>query len=83
MQFKNDIILYLHTSYPDAGWDIPNLVKNSKFSNRIFSHIIVKSVEKFLRLTTVEFYKDAHHVEPNQQQFLMLVLELIVRFCPR
>lgn len=34
--FKNDLILYLHTSYPDAGWDIPNLIKNSKVSNRIF-----------------------------------------------
>lgn len=34
--FKDNIILYLHTSYPDAGWDIPNLIKNSKFSNRIF-----------------------------------------------
>ena len=34
--FKDNLILYLHTSYPDAGWDIPNLIKNSKVSNRIF-----------------------------------------------
>lgn len=34
--YKNSLILYLHTSYPDAGWDIPNLIKNSTVSNRIF-----------------------------------------------
>lgn len=34
--FKDNLILYLHTSYPDAGWDIPNLIKSSKVSNRIF-----------------------------------------------
>ena len=30
------LILYLHTSYPDAGWDMAELVKNSKIGNRIF-----------------------------------------------
>ena len=29
------IRLYLHTSYPDAGWDIAELVSNSKESNKI------------------------------------------------
>ena len=29
------IRLYLHTSYPDAGWDIAELVNNSKESNKI------------------------------------------------
>ena len=29
-------ILYLHTSYPDAGWDLANLVKNSRFANKIY-----------------------------------------------
>lgn len=32
----NTTILYLHTSYPDAGWDMSNLVKNSKYGNKIF-----------------------------------------------
>jgi glycosyltransferase involved in cell wall biosynthesis len=27
--------LYLHVSYPDVGWDIPNLIKNSGISDRI------------------------------------------------
>ena len=30
------IILYLHTSYPDAGWDMAELVKNSKVGNKIY-----------------------------------------------
>jgi len=27
--------LYLHTSWPDNGWNIPEIIKNSKYSNRI------------------------------------------------
>lgn len=27
--------LYLHTTYPDEGWDIPRLIKNSGISNKI------------------------------------------------
>ena len=30
------LVLYLHTSYPDAGWDIPNLIKNSPIGNKIY-----------------------------------------------
>jgi glycosyltransferase involved in cell wall biosynthesis len=30
----NKIYLYLHTSYPDAGWDIPELLKETRMSNR-------------------------------------------------
>ena len=33
---KDCTFLYLHTSYPDAGWDIPNLIKNSAVGNKIF-----------------------------------------------
>lgn len=29
------IFLYLHTSYPDAGWDIPQLLKEYNVSNRV------------------------------------------------
>lgn len=28
--------LYLHTSYPDAGWDIPELLRQTGLSNRVF-----------------------------------------------
>ena len=29
------IYLYLHTSYPDAGWDIPELLKEHRLANRV------------------------------------------------
>lgn len=29
------LYLYLHTSYPDAGWDIPNLIKDHRISNKV------------------------------------------------
>lgn len=29
------IYLYLHTSYPDAGWDIPELLKESRVANKV------------------------------------------------
>jgi glycosyltransferase involved in cell wall biosynthesis len=29
------LILYLHTSYPDAGWDMAELIKSSKVGNKI------------------------------------------------
>jgi len=32
----NKTILYLHTSFPDAGWDMHNLIKNSKYGNKIY-----------------------------------------------
>lgn len=31
----SSLYLYLHTSYPDAGWDFANLVKESRIGNRI------------------------------------------------
>ena len=30
-----NIYLYLHTSYPDAGWDIPQLLKEYEVGNRV------------------------------------------------
>jgi glycosyltransferase involved in cell wall biosynthesis len=32
---KSKTYLYLHTSYPDMGWDIPELLKNSGLSHRV------------------------------------------------
>lgn len=29
------VFLYLHTSYPDAGWDIPQLLKEYEIGNRV------------------------------------------------
>lgn len=30
------IYLYLHTSYPDAGWDLPELLKEYSIGNRVY-----------------------------------------------
>lgn len=32
----DNVYLYLHTSYPDAGWDIPELLKEYRVLNRVF-----------------------------------------------
>lgn len=32
----DNIYLYIHTSYPDAGWDLPELLKETRMSNRTF-----------------------------------------------
>ncbi len=29
------LYLYLHTSYPDAGWDIPELLKDNRLANKV------------------------------------------------
>jgi glycosyltransferase involved in cell wall biosynthesis len=35
-EIASKLYLYLHTSYPDAGWDIPELLKEHRLSNRVF-----------------------------------------------
>lgn len=40
---KNDVYLWLHTSYPDAGWDIPLLLKNLNiFDKTLFTYFCRK-----------------------------------------
>jgi glycosyltransferase involved in cell wall biosynthesis len=39
----HNTILYLHTSYPDMGWDMANLIKDSEFSNKIFFTYLCKN----------------------------------------
>lgn len=34
--------LYLHTSYPDAGWDIPELLKEHRLANRVLFTYVCK-----------------------------------------
>lgn len=36
MKEADNIYLYLHTSYPDAGWDFPELLRDSRLCNRVF-----------------------------------------------
>lgn len=35
-EFGSKVILYLHTSYPDAGWDIPELLKKHRLCNKVY-----------------------------------------------
>lgn len=30
------IVLYLHTSYPDAGWDLPEILKDNRVANKVY-----------------------------------------------
>ena len=39
----NNTFLYLHTSYPDMGWDMSNLIKDSEFGNKIFFTYMCKN----------------------------------------
>lgn len=34
--------LYLHTSFPDAGWDLPELLKEHRLANRVFFTYLCK-----------------------------------------
>lgn len=34
-ELKSKLFLYLHSSYPDMGWDIPELLKDHKVSNKV------------------------------------------------
>ena len=37
------LFLYLHTSYPDMGWDIPELLKDNRLANKVFFSYICKN----------------------------------------
>jgi glycosyltransferase involved in cell wall biosynthesis len=40
---RKNIYLYMHTSYPDAGWDLPQLLKEYNCINRVlFSYVCKK-----------------------------------------
>jgi glycosyltransferase involved in cell wall biosynthesis len=36
MKEANNTYLYLHTSYPDAGWEIPELLREHRLCNKVF-----------------------------------------------
>ena len=35
-EMGKNVFLYLHTSYPDAGWDIPELLKVNRLLNKVY-----------------------------------------------
>lgn len=38
-----NLYLYLHTSYPDMGWDLPELLRQNRVSNKVLFTYICKS----------------------------------------
>lgn len=40
---KDKIYLYLHTSYPDMGWDIPELIRHHRVANRVLFTYVCKN----------------------------------------
>jgi glycosyltransferase involved in cell wall biosynthesis len=45
-ELSQNIYLYLHTSYPDLGWDLPRLVKESGISHKILFTYRCKRCQK-------------------------------------
>lgn len=39
----SNLFLYLHTSYPDMGWDIPELLKDTRLANKVLFSYICKN----------------------------------------
>ncbi len=35
-ELAKKIVLYLHTSYPDAGWELPEILKDNRVANKVF-----------------------------------------------
>jgi len=59
----NNVILYLHTSYPDLGWDLPRLIKETGLSHKIlFTYLCLNCGASF-----PSFFADAVTVCPNCQ----------------
>jgi len=45
---KDDVYLYCHTSYPDLGWDIPELLQQNNLSSRVlFTYICPETKKPF------------------------------------
>jgi glycosyltransferase involved in cell wall biosynthesis len=44
-QLGSKTFLYLHTSYPDAGWNIPELLKDHRLCNRVLFSYICKTCQ--------------------------------------
>lgn len=42
-----DVFLYLHTSYPDAGWDIPQILKEYEIGNRVLFTYLCKNCQYY------------------------------------
>lgn len=43
---RNDVYLYCHTSYPDLGWDIPELLQENGISSKVYFTYICGDTKK-------------------------------------
>jgi glycosyltransferase involved in cell wall biosynthesis len=53
--------LYLHTSYPDMGWDIPEILKDSRLANKVLFSYICKNCKS----VSCNVYSGLHTVCPK------------------
>lgn len=66
-KFKDNTYLYLHTSYPDVGWDIPKLIKENHLSGKVLFTYICKNCNTIMP----SFFKDARCVCPSCNTYSM------------
>ena len=45
-EIASKLFLYLHTSYPDMGWDIPELLKDYRVANRVLFSYVCKNCKQ-------------------------------------
>jgi glycosyltransferase involved in cell wall biosynthesis len=50
-ELGSKLYLYLHTSYPDAGWDLPELLKEHRISNKVILTYICRKCKNFYSRT--------------------------------
>jgi len=53
-----NIFLYLHTYYPDVGWEIPQLIQQNNLSSRVLMTYRCKNCKKL----TIDFFKNSVQV---------------------
>ena len=63
--------MYFHTSYPDAGWDMAQLISDSKVSDKYILLIVVNNVSVFLLQNMLDFLKTVIVVVNMLLLFLM------------
>lgn len=56
-----DVYLYLHTSYPDAGWNLPNILKENNMGKRVLFTYFCKSCSKIHAHTFTHSIKQCPH----------------------
>jgi len=60
-ELGKDIYLYLHTSYPDAGWNLPNLLKEHNMGKRVLFTYYCKNCGKIHAHTFTHSIKTCPH----------------------